>query len=1219
MQIKNMFVKPIDRDIKGVIKVGSASEENRKQELEEYVVTDELKKHLETFFTNYVYSFDHDVDKMGVWISGFFGSGKSHFLKILSYILDDTLVDGRHAMEYFSDKEAITSDPELYANMQRAAHTPTLSILFNVDSKSQSTAKSDSNAIVTVFNRVFNEKLGYDGANPALADLERTLDEEGRYEEFKAAYKAVNGVDWLDDRSKIRVHRKYMVKALTQMGYMSEEDAQDWVKSATTESYKIALEDFAARVATYIKRSGKRVVFLVDEIGQFISSDSRLMLNLQTITEELGSQCHGKAWIIVTAQEAIDSMTDPDRMDTNFTQGKIDFSKIQGRFNTRLSLTSINADEVIRQRILKKTDTAEATLKALYSAEETSIQNVVDFRDISLELTKYKDEAEFAADYPFLPYQFKLLADILEAIRKNSSSGRHQSSGERSMLGAFQKAAITLKEQEEGALVPLYLFYNDLDQFIDHTHAVVIKRAEESERINPNHEKDCFAVNVLKVLFLLKYVDGVPLTETNIVNFMVTNIHEDKAALLPRVQEALQVLIRSLMVAQVQDTYEFLTDEEQDINREIQNREIPTSEVIKNIGTVIFDNIYKNNRYRVPEFNGAYVYAFNKSVDEQPVNLNQQNNQLGIRFITPYYGGDAGTNLDSTLGLMSVQNNEVIFKLPENNDRYIRELKNNMKIHDYLRKVPDPQKGKSTILRATKNQEAAQSAEYAKKTLAEAIGQAEIFINNKKITEIKTTNPEGRINEALGRLVDIVYFKLAYITKEKNDQDIKELFKKQPESTVLMPVAPQKDNEHALEEMKGFIKERTDYYDSVSFKDLIDYFAKPPYGYNELDTRWLAAELFKEKELSAYLDKEPVSEFNRKPEELAQYFTVGKFRDKLLFKAKEVIPPAFLNSCKTIMKDLLNKTVVSTDPDKIRVDLVEGVNNLKDQVKRMQDIWKYNQEFPGNEKLGEISRALTNLQDKYRDNGVFKYLNQQEDDLLDLAEDLAPVQTFYRNENQQTIFRDNGLAALKLYDSSKIYLRDQPVIQGIYNQIHEIVTSRTPYGRIKDLPALFETFRDLYMEVLTEKTQPVLDAIQQNAQTALDELAGKEYETNYTSRVLKDFNALKENATHEGNISKLIGYQAQADSLCESYLNEFARKDAEIAAREQKPVTTPGKTPVTPPQTPKLPKKKVVLARYMGNPVWKIHNQQDLDAYITAFKKRLEENLKDLDELQVKF
>ena len=92
MKIKDMFYKEIDRDIKGVIKVGQADDENVYQELEEYVVTTELESYMTRFFNAYGKSLEGKTDKMGVWISGFFGSGKSHFLKILSYILGNKRV-----------------------------------------------------------------------------------------------------------------------------------------------------------------------------------------------------------------------------------------------------------------------------------------------------------------------------------------------------------------------------------------------------------------------------------------------------------------------------------------------------------------------------------------------------------------------------------------------------------------------------------------------------------------------------------------------------------------------------------------------------------------------------------------------------------------------------------------------------------------------------------------------------------------------------------------------------------------------------------------------------------------------------------------------------------------------------------------------------------------------------------------------------------------------
>jgi hypothetical protein len=133
MIIKELFAKSIDRDIKGVIKVGQGDDANIRQELEEYVVTRELQKHFADFFGSYKKGINGHTDKMGVWISGFFGSGKSHFLKILSYLLGNVEVDGKKAIDYFIDDAKIV-DPMVLADMKLAASVPTDVILFNIDS-----------------------------------------------------------------------------------------------------------------------------------------------------------------------------------------------------------------------------------------------------------------------------------------------------------------------------------------------------------------------------------------------------------------------------------------------------------------------------------------------------------------------------------------------------------------------------------------------------------------------------------------------------------------------------------------------------------------------------------------------------------------------------------------------------------------------------------------------------------------------------------------------------------------------------------------------------------------------------------------------------------------------------------------------------------------------------------------------------------------------------
>lgn len=509
MRIGDMFARPIDRDIKGVIKVGQDDGANIFQELDEYVVTKELSKHFREFFESYKKGINGRTDKMGVWISGFFGSGKSHFLKILSYLLENKEVNGKRAIDFFTDGNKI-SDPMVIADIELAGQNNADVILFNIDSKSSADAKSNKDAIVEVFLKVFNEMQGFCGAVLFLADLERKLTEDGQYAAFKAKFAEVSGSDWVKTREDFYFIQDDLISTLSQLGVMSEESARTWCDKAT-ESYSISIEKFADMVRKYCESKGRNhhVVFLVDEIGQYIAEDSRLMLNLQTVTEDLGTACGGKAWIIVTSQQDIDSITK--------LKGT-DFSKIQGRFDTRLSLSSANVDEVIRKRILAKKEVADTTLKLLFNQKEAILKNLIIFSADTPYKKVYADRDEFSAVYPFIPYQFNLLGQVLTAIRTHGASGKHLAEGERSMIALFKESAVKYMDSSDGILVPFNVFYNALHKFIDHTHSIVISQATDNQHL------DDFDVELLKVLFMIKYVKEIKTNLDNLTTLMVTNI-----------------------------------------------------------------------------------------------------------------------------------------------------------------------------------------------------------------------------------------------------------------------------------------------------------------------------------------------------------------------------------------------------------------------------------------------------------------------------------------------------------------------------------------------------------------------------------------------------------------------------------------------------------------------------------------------------------------------
>ena len=193
MMIRDMFADDINRKINGVIKVDQAADDVIEQELNEYVITRELKKHFITFFNYYGDAFDQPTADMGVWISGFFGSGKSHFLKMLSYLLENKEVKGIRSVERFRKK--FEDDPATFMLIDRATKGQTETILFNIDIEGFS--NKDKTAVLRVFAKMFYNHLGFYGENLKVAMMERYIDQQGKTEEFRRVFEEKKGKSWM--------------------------------------------------------------------------------------------------------------------------------------------------------------------------------------------------------------------------------------------------------------------------------------------------------------------------------------------------------------------------------------------------------------------------------------------------------------------------------------------------------------------------------------------------------------------------------------------------------------------------------------------------------------------------------------------------------------------------------------------------------------------------------------------------------------------------------------------------------------------------------------------------------------------------------------------------------------------------------------------------------------------------------------------------------------
>lgn len=389
------------------------------------------------------------------------------------------------------------------------------------------------------------------------------------------------------------------------------------------------------------------------------------MLNLQTLAETLDITCKGQAWIIVTAQEALDKVVG----DINAKQAN-DFSRVQARFACRMPLTSQNVAEVIQKRLLKKRPDAEITLGNLYETENSNFGTLFNFSDGSVTPKNFRDKDNFIASYPFVPYQYELFRQCIKGLSEhNVFEGRHSSVGERSMLGVFREVAIGIADLEVGQLATF-------DRMFEGIRTALKGSVQTSIQVAEGNLDDEFAVRVLKALFLVKYYRQFKPSLHNLSVLMLEHFHQDLTALRKRVEEALNRLESETYIQRNGDVYDFLTDEEKDIEEEIKNTEVDRTEISKEINGIIFQQVIGSTKIRHNQTRTDYSFAC--KIDDE---LQGRDAELAINVITPFH--EHSENL-SSLSLASMNSDELVVVLPQNS-RFMSDLLLFKKTEKYVR------------------------------------------------------------------------------------------------------------------------------------------------------------------------------------------------------------------------------------------------------------------------------------------------------------------------------------------------------------------------------------------------------------------------------------------------------------------------------------------------------------------------------------------------------
>jgi hypothetical protein len=975
-KLRTIFEKPVDRAIEGVIKADDDA--SLRVEIEEYVITNEVERQLDKFLNAY----NNYETANGAWISGFFGSGKSHLLKILALLLENRDVAGSPAYELFKQK---CSDNEiLAADLRKAVSIRSKSILFNIDQKADVISKEQVDALLSVFQKVFDEMCGYYGKQPHIAQFERDLDSRGVLGKFRTAYEAIAGKHWERGREQALLEGANVAKAYAQATGGSASEGQG-ILTRYRQDFRSSIEDFADKVKAYIdsQQKGFRLNFFVDEVGQYIADNVKLMTNLQTIAESLNTKCRGRAWLIVTAQQDMDAV-----IGDMTKRQEIDFSKIQARFAKRMPLNSADVAEVIQKRLLKKTEGGIAELSELYHREANNLRTLFDFADGSIQLKNFRDHDHFIQSYPFVPYQYDLFQMAVQNLSEhNAFEGKHSSVGERSMLGVFQEVAIRLKDNSVGGIATF-------DQMFEGIRTALKSNVQQSILFAERNLDNDLAKRVLKALFLVKYIKGFKATPRNVAILTLDRFDADVAKHKRDVEQALGLLEQNTYIQRNGELFEFLTDEEKDVEQEIKTVGVETDEIANVVEELVFDSLIKNRKLRHESSSHDYPYA--RYLDDK---LLGRDYELAINLVTPFH--DQNGNVDAVkLRTMSKDELAVVLKA---DDRFMKDLIMYQRTYKYVRQSRSGAQSLSIerIIQAKGEQNASRRRDLAQKART-LVAEARLIVRGEEI-EVRSEDPQARIGTAFQALIDKVYRNLGMLRGiVYTEGDIGKHLAKGSEGIFGSSGTGLTEAE---QEVLNFAQANARNGVRTTAQAIVDRFEKKDYGWPYAAILCTTASLIALGKIEARLDGSPLE-----GDALDQKLRSNREQGKVVFELQVEFTPAQVRKLKKSYQELFDAQPAESEGKALGLETAQAFGRLNNEIAG----------YAAQVSIYPFLAALKDVQDALREVSGKPYawylteLDRHKERLLDLKEAvLDPVRRFM------------GGVQRGIYDEARAYLAEQ--------------------------------------------------------------------------------------------------------------------------------------------------------------------------------------------------
>ncbi len=1197
-KIKDIFYYDIERKIQSVIKV--SDDRYILQEINEYILTDMLESLIIDYFEAFTNSFQMKSDNVGVWISGDFGSGKSHFAKICGILLSNRNINDIEAIARFNGILAGTpKENEIKGYLHQIRNFSKNNIIMFQIGAEAGQVREDEMPII--FYKQFLISQGF-SSDIFIAKLEKDLIQKGKFEEFKENIQKIQGQPWEEFRNMKLLIERSIGEALYEIfpgKFRSIDEAKREIEKIR-ELSNLTISDIAKELNEFLVKKSEEdsskihnIIFIVDEVGQFIGNSDKKLLDLQSMVEEFGKIADGRIWVVVTAQASLTEII------SSVKKKEAEYKRLRARFDTRLHLTSENLEEVIEKRILKKKEQSKGELKEIYSKFKGKLTNLSIIEGTNRPLKKL-NKVLFINYYPFLPYQIQITQSIFLAL-KPLNGKTHKFTAERSMIGVthgvFNPKKTNIAGENIGRLVTMDEIYDQIE--VDLPPNIKTEIGQLKGRLVESIEIS----KILKIIYLLSRLEWIPLTSENVTKMFSKYIDSDFNSLKLQIEAVLKELIDEKYIIEEDNNYKYITGLKKQFETRVGEVNVKTLE--KRQTTVEFLNeiISPFNKLRHEAINEFYLTTYS---DE---NLKSKKGEVSIHFFSPL-----SLELDDITTDKALQES---YSKPYSICWLSSENQNFEKIIDKLIRIEKVVKERRLSNISLEEELILKEKRIIAQRLRNNIEtQLKSSLRNGKIVHDGdlidlTGDSSSDLNNIFSKNILEILFKIYTkykIAAYKVDQtSIKKILN--PRTKNLYEVEEELDLfdtdnninlfNQIIDEILTYIKYQLEISNTLTGKEVIDHFQKIEYGWNPILVRFIISSLFRAGIISIEKDGKIYYDSKVKAVE-GFFFDMNKFKKLLIrYEEEEVIELKDRRNCLQDLKIIFNIEPMDTIND-LSINIAKSLKSFSQDYNIIKAHLK-------SSKI-KIKEKLRRIPEYYEEVKIFVKPSKTVKYFLDTSEEIKENQDYYEivkdfiNKDKLILFDK----ILKI--SPKLEIRSVDIDSNLINEyetFHEEIdlinnnaeTIEKWGDIIKSYNSLLYIYKDIYQELHGKRFEEYTKLIEEIKE----------------SEDLKDQVKPETFKSYNEQLCNIFKWD-QKSYICENCKTEISKLDNHILAIDRE------RTKLIKQLSPKTTTGPNVIDFRIHSVIKKktIKSNGDIENLIEKIRRKLEELLKKYDQIHLK-